>query len=195
MKKPLVPQGVCLDASGQVNQYRWPIYALVAPDKRGQGIPVAYLITSSLAATPVTKFLEVLYDVDKKHFKPNIVMIDASLVEVEGIREYVNAVNAGREDGLERAEQSDYKVQIRICFFHLMQAWERWLKRSENKVLPESQKDVLTLVRQMKLSTTPQQYYGLLDKLKAITAKRKLPAVMKYYEKQLQWGKYVACFF
>ena len=51
---------VCLDATGQVNQYRWLLYAIVAADEFGEAVPLAYMITSSESHEPIVTFLEVV---------------------------------------------------------------------------------------------------------------------------------------
>jgi hypothetical protein len=162
-----------MDASGQVNQYRWPIYAVVSPDAHGEGVPLAYMITSSEASEPVTKFLEVLHAANPHTFNPSVIMIDASLVEVKAIRDY--------------SLSQPMQLEIRICFFHLMQAWERWLKRSENKVAKVHQEGILRIIRVMKQARDAATYQHHLDVLKKYTDCYSLQHVMKYFTDT--WGE------
>ena len=68
---------VCLDATGQTNQYRWATYALVGADEYGEAVPLGYCITSSEAWEPVTQFLDVMKGANPG-LCPRVVVIDKS---------------------------------------------------------------------------------------------------------------------
>jgi hypothetical protein len=50
---------VLLDATGGTNTYGYPLYALVVVDDYGEGVPVAFMITSSHEAKEVETFMRV----------------------------------------------------------------------------------------------------------------------------------------
>jgi len=95
---------------------RWLLYAVVAPDEYGEAVPIAYMITSHEGSEPVITFLNTLKGACPE-LAPRVIVIDKSDAEILAIREC----------DLSSAE-------IRLCFFHIMQAWQRWLKRSDNGV-------------------------------------------------------------
>jgi hypothetical protein len=132
----------------------WHVSALVLPDERGQAVPIAFLLSSIEREEPLVVFLKTLQQECPDTFKPKAFSIDFSDIEINAIRKVF-------EDS----------VNIRICFFHVMQAWERWLKRSVNRVSEQQRVAISRMIRQMKLAPDLEQWQNahefLVDYLKA----------------------------
>jgi hypothetical protein len=72
--------------------------------------------------------------------------------------------------------------EIKLCFFHYMQAWERWMSAHKNNVALQYRMDIKTLLRSLKFSKTPDEYQQnetiFLDWLNA----KNLQHVVAYYQ-------------
>ena len=103
-----------MDAVWGLSRYGFPVLALVVRDELGHGFPCAYCIASAENSVIWQEFLEAVLaaaDVDPTQVK---LMIDKSTVEMAAIR------NIG----------SNYL----LCFFHMLQDWQKYLQTSGSGV-------------------------------------------------------------
>lgn len=84
--------------------------------------PVAFLVTSWENHRPLEKCLEVLEKANSSAFRPKTFMIDKSDSEIMAISNYYGS----RFSKEKQTAANDDKVRIQLCFFHFMQAWERY---------------------------------------------------------------------
>ncbi|CAB4430372.1 unnamed protein product [Rhizophagus irregularis] len=160
----------CLDATGSTNQYRWLLYSIIISDEGGHGIPLAFMITSWESHEPIVKFLEVLHITNSIAFSPKVFMIDKSDTEILAINTFYK----------------EHKVLIFLCFFHYMQAWERWCRNSANEISLDARLTVIAFVRKLKLAITIEEYNQLeQDFIKWILVNN-LTKLLSYYKKEWQ---------
>ena len=69
-----------------------------------------------------------------------------------------------------------------ICDFHREQCWERWLRKTENG-LTDSRTEVLTLLRNVAKSATPESYQEHLSSLKESDLWLSNPRLQNWFEK------------
>ncbi|PSC73813.1 SWIM zinc finger domain containing [Micractinium conductrix] len=162
---------VGMDATFQVTRYRWGLHALVGPDTFGEAVPLAYCITSSETWEPITKFLDVVKGANPQ-LSPRVIVIDKSNTEIRAIKQSV----LGRS------------AEIRICFFHIMQAWQRYLKRSEHGLTSEQQATILRLVRAVKLASTKKKYEKQMTQLQNLLKAEKATALLSSLKSEWHTG-------
>ena len=108
-------QGMCchLDATGQVNMYGYHLYTLmiVNPLTR-RGCPIAHSISASKNQNVTKDFLTFVQD-NIPELRIETIIIDKDEAELAGIRQFENHVK--------------YKVTVFLCFFHTMQAVQRYI--------------------------------------------------------------------
>ncbi|CAB4385810.1 unnamed protein product [Rhizophagus irregularis] len=163
----------CLDATGSTNQYRWLLYSIIIGDEGGHGIPLAFMITSWESHEPITKFFEVLHITNGIAFSPKVFIIDKSDTEILAINIFYK----------------EQKVLIFLCFFHYMQAWERWCRNSANRISLDVRPTVIAFVRKLKLVITIEGFNQLeQDFIKWILTTNNLTKLLSYYKKS--WLKF-----
>ncbi|PKK75273.1 hypothetical protein RhiirC2_863342 [Rhizophagus irregularis] len=161
----------CLDATGSTNQYRWLLYSIIIGDEGGHGIPLAFMITSWESHEPITKFFEVLHITNGIAFSPKVFIIDKSDTEILAINIFYK----------------EQKVLIFLCFFHYMQAWERWCRNSANRISLDVRPTVIAFVRKLKLVITIEGFNQLeQDFIKWILTTNNLTKLLSYYKKKLE---------
>lgn len=105
-----------LDATGSVNMYGYPIYAIVVKDDAGNGVPIAFMIYGDTKAPAgiVADFLESVAERSDVELKGQILFVDKDTCEMDG----------GRSLGM----------RVLLCYFHWRQDWETFLKKAESGV-------------------------------------------------------------
>lgn len=69
-------------------------------------------------------------------------MVDMSCAEIRGIVESVWGS----------------KVIVRVCYFHVVQAWKRWLRRAANRIENVTDRNkILGFITTMKKSSSPRE--------------------------------------
>lgn len=163
---------ICIDATGQTNAYGFMLYAIIVPDANaGRGVPIAHMITSVDNHQTVRKMLDAVTQACGDYFKPKMVMIDKCDAESKGIREW------------------DPEVEIVLCFFHVMQAWRRWLNRSNNGVKSMKADVIMRFIRAMKNAVTPAAFYEEKEILEAYLKGEQLGNVKNYLDSEWIGGK------
>ena len=69
---------------------------------------------------------------------------------------------------------------VLICDFHREQAWERWMKRSENS-MGESREEALDLMRAVAKAATDEAFEVALNRLQDSDVYQKNPQFQKYF--------------
>ena len=125
-----------VDATGSTNANRWSLYGAVVPNNAGHAVPAAYLLTS----VDSHKEIKHLFTGISRYgalYVPSKVMMDDDDKEMKA---------AGEAYGTE--------VDIRICAFHFMQAWDRYMRAKRNEVPEEHIAHITNLLRLLRLSPT-----------------------------------------
>ncbi|PKY51012.1 hypothetical protein RhiirA4_467811 [Rhizophagus irregularis] len=105
-------------------------------------------------------------------FSPKVFMIDKSDTEILAINIFYK----------------EQKVLIFLCFFHYMQAWERWCRNSANGISLDVRPTVIAFVRKLKLVITIEGFSQLeQDFIKWILTTNNLTKLLfSYYKKEWQ---------
>eukprot|EP00611_Tribonema_gayanum_P026463 TRINITY_DN630_c0_g1_i7.p1 TRINITY_DN630_c0_g1~~TRINITY_DN630_c0_g1_i7.p1 ORF type:complete len:600 (-),score=121.78 TRINITY_DN630_c0_g1_i7:81-1880(-) len=103
---------VLLDATGGTNKYGYQLYSLVVVDDFREGVPVAFMLTSSQAAKEVKLFMDKVQEKTTRTIR--YAMIDKSPTEMRAL--------------------DDCSIQYFLCFFHVLQAWERFVRSADGGV-------------------------------------------------------------
>jgi len=90
----------CMDATGQLNDKRWPLTSIIVPDRAGEAVPVMYMVSSCETHTEI----QILLEHFKLTFAPQRIIIDKSDAEMKAV---VNVFGKGVP---------------RLCYFHVKQA-------------------------------------------------------------------------
>lgn len=116
--------GFCcyLDATGQVNEFGLMLITLmgVIPGSN-RGFPIAHKITSSKKPIVTTEFLSFIRK-QIPEMRIQTIVIDKDDAELKGIKDY--------------AETSGEKITVVLCFFHTMQAIDRYDSHVHNICIP-----------------------------------------------------------
>uniref|UniRef100_A0AAX7VUA0 ZSWIM1/3 RNaseH-like domain-containing protein n=1 Tax=Astatotilapia calliptera TaxID=8154 RepID=A0AAX7VUA0_ASTCA len=107
-------QLVFVDTTHCVNQYSFPLFTLVVRDDHGHGVPVAYAIVSNESQ----KTLETVLGIVCEHFptSPRAFMVDKDFAEINALQKVFP------------------ESAILLCWYHVLQAVNRWLSKSESGV-------------------------------------------------------------
>lgn len=95
--------------TGGMNHKGWMLHAITTLNTQDQAVPLAYMIASSEAHGPVATFIKAVKGACPE-FKPQHVVIDMSATEALAL------------------EISGLDAQVLWCWFHVVQAWTRYLK-------------------------------------------------------------------
>lgn len=161
-----------LDATGQTNCMRWQTYVVVAQDEFGRGVPIASMITSTNSHEAVTVLLDALHKVCPA-FRPQQVVVDDADSVILGVRNCV------------------FKPAVRICFFHLMQAWKRWI--TSKRVNDSQHETILSFIRRMKLACTDDKFMELHAAFVAYLEHEGMDHVQQYYDREWNGKKALWC--
>ncbi len=105
--------GVCLDGTFCTNLNNYPLYALLARDELGRGVPLLFCIASTEAAEPIEQMLQLAQHRLFGGTQPPI-MVDKGSSETSALRAL--------------------GWRHFLCYFHFLQVWKKWLKSSDSKV-------------------------------------------------------------
>lgn len=113
---------VHMDAKHGTNPHGYPLYSLSVSDEHGKGVPGAFMITSSESADTVKLFLETVKqkiredfaEQDSEPFQFSHAMIDKSKAEI--------------------AACNELNIFYVLCYFHVLQELQRFLRSSESGV-------------------------------------------------------------
>ena len=147
-----IAPGLCvyLDATGQTNQYGYSLFTLmlVHPLTR-RGCPIAHCISASKDSSVIYQFLIFVHkNISNLHIEQ--ILIDKDEAELKGIR---------------RFGDENYKIDIFLCFFHVMQAVDRWLSKSNNKVSNEITLMVKTTMQKCHYAKTEHAFNAYFKEL------------------------------
>jgi predicted nucleic-acid-binding protein len=79
------------------------------------------MVTSSYESYPIGKTLEVLHE-SSPFFRPSLFIVDKCDAEIRAIKDFYTEKGM-YQDSI--GDSNSGKVTIRICFFHIVQAWSR----------------------------------------------------------------------
>eukprot|EP00898_Chlorokybus_atmophyticus_P002716 jgi/Chlat1/3445/Chrsp23S03828 len=97
-----------LYATGGTNKYGYPFFTMLIKDDFGNGVPVAFMICNTEEHSVIAMFLKAI--AAASGVLPKNIMMDKSAAEIKAVQ----SVGAN----------------VLLCYFHLMQDWERHLKKS-----------------------------------------------------------------
>jgi len=121
---------------------------LVHPLTR-RGCPIAHCISASKDSSVIYQFLIFVHkNISNLHIEQ--ILIDKDEAELKGIR---------------RFGDENYKIDIFLCFFHVMQAVDRWLSKSNNKVSNEITLMVKTTMQKCHYAKTEHAFNAYFKEL------------------------------
>ena len=157
-----------MDATHGTNPYGYPMYALSISDEHGHGVPGAIMITNSESKEEVKLFLQTVTEqirtdfaeVDTMPFSFSYAMIDKSKAEMAACREL--------------------GIKSVLCFFHVLQELQRFVRSAESGVKGKSdQQRIMREVKQLKLCNSRQRFLELSHKFQCNNAA--CPEVLSRY--------------
>ncbi|XP_063068679.1 uncharacterized protein LOC134460150 [Engraulis encrasicolus] len=172
---------VFVDTTHCVNQYEFPLLTLLVRDGHGRGVPVAYAIVSNERQSTLEKALEKL----REQFlsPPRAFMVDKDYAEI-------NALSSIFPESA-----------ILLCWYHVLQAVQRWLSKAESGVHGPSdlktREDIMSFFYKLKACKTEAEYEASAKKF--IDTFVQHPAVCNYFRKHWEdlghmWSDYGRCF-
>ena len=108
---------VCMDATYKTTKWGQPLFLITVVDNHGKGYPAALFVLEDESEASITGALEVIKGWNPG-WRPEHVMVDKCDAEI-------NAV-----------ESVFPRAKVLLCDFHRLQAWWRWINKSENGVPP-----------------------------------------------------------
>ncbi|XP_076144083.1 uncharacterized protein LOC143126043 [Alosa pseudoharengus] len=157
-------QLVFVDTTHCVNQYDFPLLTLLVRDDHGRGVPVAYAIVSNECQSTLEKALAQL----SKQFlcPPRAFMVDKDYAEI-------NALSSTFPESA-----------ILLCWYHVLQAVERWLSKTDSSVHGPSNVKIRD---------------GIISFFCKLKACKTYPAVCHYFKSHWEdighmWSNYGRCF-
>jgi hypothetical protein len=145
-----------MDGTWGTNKYNYVLYAVLAPNELGCGVPIAYLVTSWEAAAPIERLLRALRS------------------QVFGGKMPPLMVDKGpSETGALRALQWPYF----LCLFHFLQLWRKWLRSKESGVSADVSKVVMARLVALAAAVTSAEFEDMKLQLQAECTLHKVPQV------------------
>ena len=138
-----------IDATGQLNAYGYPLHtAMVINPLTMRGIPIVHMLAARSSAKDLTDMLAYV-KAKVPTWNPKLVIIDKDLSEYNGINEFACKFNVS--------------LIIFLCYFHVKQAIERWMKLAVNKVPVMFRDTVHSSIAAMHFAATEAEFYKLKD--------------------------------
>ncbi|XP_076125981.1 uncharacterized protein LOC143139222 isoform X1 [Alosa pseudoharengus] len=174
-------QLVFVDTTHCVNQYDFPLLTLLVRDDHGRGVPVAYAIVSNECQNTLEKALAQL----RKQFlcPPRAFMVDKDYAEI-------NALSSTFPESA-----------ILLCWYHVLQAVERWLSKTDSSVHGPSNVKIrdciISFFCKLKACKTVAEYKATSEKF--CHEFKQYPAVCHYFKRHWEdighmWSNYGRCF-
>ncbi|XP_063236153.1 uncharacterized protein LOC134538662 [Bacillus rossius redtenbacheri] len=155
---------VCLlDATYKITKYSIPLFFLAVKTNVGYSVVGTFVIqaeSTRLIQEALSIFKEWLPD-----WKAKFWMTDFSEAEISAI------------------ENTFPDSTVYLCAFHREQAWQRWLRKTENSVSGDPQ-DILNLWRNVANSSTKEQFHIQVNSLKNSDIMKKNPKAEQYFSTQ-----------
>lgn len=107
-----------MDSTGDTNSRRYPVITLLAHGQGGRGLPVAFALANVECGATTAAFLSAVHKTVGRSLCPHIIMVDMCDKEAHGISLFRQQHNIPAD-----------RWRVRWCFFHVMQAVQRWCQR------------------------------------------------------------------
>lgn len=134
-----------LDATGSVNMYGYPVYAIVIKDDAGNGVPIAYMIYGNTKAPVdiIATFLSAVGQRADVELAGQILFVDKDTCEMDGAR--------------------SLGMRVLLCYFHWKQDWEAFLKlAASGVVLKEDRQSIQRDLTRLKQCTNVSEFTRLV---------------------------------
>jgi hypothetical protein len=142
-----------IDGTGQVNQYGYQLVTLMLINPRtSRGIPVAHMLVGRLTARDLQDFLTFVKTIAPA-WTPRLGVLDKDMTEYKGIQDF--------------ADDFDLDITLFVCFFHVLQAVQRWCKTSANGVPAGIVPAVMAAMSLMHYANTEADFMELRNTLLA----------------------------
>ncbi|XP_063690818.1 uncharacterized protein LOC134823323 isoform X3 [Bolinopsis microptera] len=128
--------------------------------------PVAVWLSSREEGISITEYLQMLKDANP-NWSPRFAMCDNCGAEFNGFLSVFPANSSKNYGG----------VKCLICTFHLLQAWRKWIYKSDNNVHPNQREADLDLLRDILYAKDWLEIQRKVDELK----NKASPQVKRYY--------------
>ena len=131
MMKAFGDRLVFMDFTNGVVKYNFPFGAMTVKDDQGRGFPVASMLSTSESEATITTFVNTI--LNKTNIRPAF-MIDKSAAEIAAL--------------------NSLGLQWHLCLFHVLQDWERTLKKGNGVQGKENRLQILREMRALAKSQT-----------------------------------------
>lgn len=144
-------------------------------------MPLAWMITNWETYSPVKAFLKILVEVNHDGFRDlKLIIIDKSDAEIKGIKEAFGPRYAETPED----RQVIGNVGIQLCFFHVLQAWDRHLRKNSTRVTQEQRQKLVVLIRSMCQSNDEAAFNRIHDLFLRYVNTHGLSQVLSYYQSE-----------